>query len=106
MRKKEIRGIMHDLLAYYEWRNPLSKFSVDVDFEVDLLSGEISREGGDDIYRFFKAKVEWFLNRVSELKGNLEDFESAKIFVTSDGEKVVILYKGEKFEKEFVIQKY
>ncbi|MFW6283024.1 MAG: hypothetical protein ACOC1P_03155 [Minisyncoccales bacterium] len=100
MRKKDINGIINDLLCLNDYKNPLELFFIDKKVEVDLINGEISGIERDSLWEFHKEKIKWFKKRVNELNGNLEDFQEAKIFVHGAIEKIVIIFKGKKFTKQ------
>lgn len=100
MRANEIKGIIHDLINLESWRNPISW--IKNRFEIDLISGKINYLGEDDVSAFYKEKRQWFVDRVKKLKGDLKEFQYARIVLYGAKEKVEISYKGKKFEKDIV----
>lgn len=105
MRKNDIKGIVHDLLHIFDWRNPLERFTIKNKFVIDLVSGEIDYVEEDDLNRIYNEKREWFIERVENLGGNLEDFDKAIISVFGNKEKVEIVYKGKEFKDELVYER-
>ena len=102
MRKNQIKGILHDLLRFGDWKNPLEYAELKKKVEVNLINGVISKYEDEDIFEFFNDKVRWFKDRVEKLGGNLSDFHSAKIFLEGLTEKVEVVYKEEKFSDSIV----
>jgi hypothetical protein len=103
MRKKDIKGIAHDLINYRRDFNPVAnKIFLIPRLEVNLITGEIFYPEEDDVYEFYKSKLDWFLRRISTLGGDVKHFNLAKIVVEGSREKVFIMYRGEKFEEEIV----
>lgn len=102
MKASEIKGIAHDLLNLNDWKNPLDRVWIKEKFEFNLITGEANYEEKDSLHYFYRAKRMWFLKRISELKGDLKDFELAKIIVFGAKERIEIIYKGKKFSDEVV----
>ena len=103
MRKKDIPGILNDLLNYLDYQSPITHYFVESPIKVNLLTGELSREEEDrDSYNFYKNKIKWFQERIEKLKGNLSDFEFAELTDFGHSEEIKIIYKGKLFEKKFV----
>lgn len=75
MRKKDVNGIVHDLLHYLVWRNPLK----------NILLHE---------------KIDWFWYRIKYLKEDINEFKEAKIIISGAKEKVKIIYKDSEFTGE------
>lgn len=103
MKASEIKGIIHDILFLNDWKNPLQRFFIKNKFEIDLISGKIDYFGVEDSLTELYTEIhKWFLKRVKDLKGDLNDFDKAVICVFGKKEKIEIEYKGKKFEKEIV----
>jgi len=102
VRKNQIKGIINDLLDLNGYRNPLGKISLKNKLEANLLTKELLSVDEDDVYKFYLEKISWFHNRIKELKGNLKDFEEAKIIASLNKETIKITYKGEKFSDRVV----
>jgi hypothetical protein len=95
MKKKEIKGIIHDLLELRGWKNPLENIFVDRKIEVNLLTGEIFGLEQDSLWKLYKEKSEWFKNRVGSA---IKDFEEAKILAYGAEEKIKIVFREKTFE--------
>lgn len=104
MRKKDINGLINDILGYLGWRNPLSRIFLPRKVEVDLLSKEVLGVDKDDIFKFYHEKINWFHNRIKYLKGELKDFKKAKIEVYGAKEKIKIIYKGSQYSDEVIFK--
>lgn len=104
MRANEVEGIIHDLLNLNDWKNPLNHIWLNNKFEINLLKGKITYSGEDDLSDFYKDKMKWFAEKVKKLKGNLKDFGRVNIVVYGTKEKIEIIYKGKKFEKERIYE--
>lgn len=102
MRKKDVRGMVNDLLHLNEDFNPLDNITLKDKLEANLVTGEIFYVDEDDVYKFYKQKVFWFKDRVEILNGNLGDFKKARILVHLNKETVKINYKGEEFSESRV----
>ncbi len=102
MRKNQVKGIINDLLNLEDWKNPLQIFFIENKFKINLLNGEIEYLEEDSVSELYKEKINWFIERIKNLKGDLKDFEKAEIVVFGKKEKIEIVYKGEKFEGEVV----
>lgn len=103
MRKKDINGIINDLMELISWRNPVHDnmaFSfIGNKLTLNLLTGKIEYPEEDSLTKLYREKRDWFVKRVHNLGGKLSDFEEATIIVFGAKEKVKIRYKGEVFEK-------
>ena len=99
MKKREIKGLMHDLLRYLDWRNPASRVFIGKKLEVDLLTKEVFCDE-DDVFRFYHEKIDWFHLRLKQLNANLDYFSKAQIIVDSVKEKIDIVYKDEGYSDE------
>ncbi|PIN89571.1 hypothetical protein COU60_03095 [Candidatus Pacearchaeota archaeon CG10_big_fil_rev_8_21_14_0_10_34_76] len=106
MRKKDVKGIIHDLLRYLEWRNPLHNLKFPGKIKVNLLSKEVIGIGEDSLWKMYHEKIEWFHWRLNQLNANLEDFTKARITISGTTEKVEIIYKGENFTDKISFQPY
>ncbi|MCR4327717.1 MAG: hypothetical protein NUV46_04005 [Nanoarchaeota archaeon] len=104
MRIKEIKGIVNDLMNVSSWKNPLSLLPVQPDkkYEINLPTGKLNVDFEDSITEYLIEKYKWFINRVKNLKGNLNDFEEARIIIYIRKEKVKIKYKKKNFEDEII----
>lgn len=71
--------------------------------ELDLITGEGNWDEEDSLTELLEEKRGWFLDRIKSLKGDIKDFQKAKIIVFVAKEKVKIKYKGKEFEKERVL---
>ena len=106
MKQNQIEGIVHDVLHYMSYENPLNHVFAKHKFEINLINGSVSYFGEDSICDFYRKKREWFAKRVTQLKGRLRDFKRAKINVYGAKEKVEITYHGKKFSKEFTYESF
>ena len=104
MRKNQTPGIVNDLLNFREYENPLNQVWIKNKLDVNLKNGKIIYPERDSLYDFYGYKRKWFMGRVKKLKGNLADFEEARIIVFGKKEKIMIKYKGKTFENEFVYE--
>jgi len=77
MKKKEIKGLIHDLLDLRIWRHPLELIFLNRKVEVNLLTGEVLGLDEDSLWELYKEKEAWFKERVGE---DISHFEEAKIF--------------------------
>jgi hypothetical protein len=103
--RKKIKSILHDLKEVYDYKNPLSIMNFSGSFKIDLISGQVIYQGEDDsLKEVYEIKRSWFVSRIKELKGNLEDFEKAEILIESMKEKIVLIYKGERFESSKIFK--
>jgi hypothetical protein len=102
MRKNQISGVIHDILGYLEYRSPISRIFLGIKIEVNLLNKEIFGVDEDDIFKCYHEKIDWFHNRIKNLKGNLKDFKKAKLYVYGAKEKVEITYKDSDFSNEII----
>ena len=103
MKANEVKGIVHDLIYLRDWQNPMERFFIENRFKINLITGDYDYEGEEDsITELYKEKRDWFIDRVKDLNGDLKDFEKAEISVYGKKESVEIIYKGKKFEKDFV----
>lgn len=101
MRKKDIQGIVNDLINLEAWKNPLYWAFVRERRTFDLLSKKIApEEKGDSISELMEDKRAWFQERIKNLKGNLNDFKKATITVSGFIEKIEIIYNKETFFQE------
>ena len=100
MRKKDINGIMNDLLFLSDWKNPIQLFFIDNKVEVDLINEKISDFENTSLWELYQEKIKWFKERIKKLNGNLEDFQEAKIFTHGSIEKIKIIFKGKEFSKQ------
>lgn len=104
MRKKDVNGILHDLLELDCWWNPSRIFFIDKRVEINLLTGNCSDSSGSTLAKLLQSKREWFVDRVLSLGGCLEDFEKAVIIVYGTRERIEFIYKGEEFCRDFVVE--
>ncbi len=102
MRKNQIKGVVHDFLWLYEYRTPLLRNSFSNKLKLNLLTGEIIGTDNEELIKFYKEKRKWFKNRIKKLKGNLKDFDSAKVLIFGNTEKIEILYKGKSYSGKLV----
>lgn len=100
MKNKDIKGVIHDLSDFCDWKNPLNNLWIKKIYKIDLIKGKINLTGEDSIISFLKNKRKWFKERIKKLNGNLKDFEKAIITIKGAKEKIEIAYKGNKFKKE------
>ncbi len=100
MKINQIQGIVNSLLGLSAWRNPLALIKARKKLKINLLSGKMKYGGEDDLSALYKEKREWFLKRIKDLNGNLEDFNEAKISISGNKEKIRIKYKGKVFKTE------
>ena len=102
MRKSDINGILNDLVDLNNWVNPIAKIKIPFRFEIDLLTGKTNQNQNeiDSLTYFYNAKRKWFLDRIEKLGGVLEDFQEAKIIAFENKEKIILVYKNERYEKE------
>lgn len=107
MKANQIKGIVNDLLDINSYRHPLKIIFLDKKFEINLIDGKMTYvedySGKDSLAEFYNEKREFFLRRIKDLKGNIKDFEEAKIIVFGKKEKAVIKYKGKLSDKEVII---
>lgn len=103
MRKKEIKGLVHDLLHYLEWRNPLKDIFLKKKIEVDLISKEVIGSSEDDLFDFYHEKIDWFHDKIKATKTDMSDFKEAKIIVFGSKEEVKIIFKDSEFTGNLVI---
>jgi hypothetical protein len=96
MRKSEIKGIINDLLDLGSCENPLDRSDNLGEIEVNLLKKEISYPEHDEVYNFYKKKIEWFNERIDRFGGR-PGFQIAKIFVSGRSERVEIVFMNETF---------
>jgi hypothetical protein len=101
MRRKDIGGIVNDLIELRCWWNPARMFWIEERIVFDLLTGVSNGLPTSTLHKLMRAKRDWFLRRVRSLDGDLEDFERAEIVVYGMKEVVSLVYGGELFEKEF-----
>jgi hypothetical protein len=101
MRKKDINGIINDLLELGNWRHPMEIVWVPKKFETNLITGKTNASGS--LKEFYEEKSEWFKKRIKNLGGNLKDFTEAKIIIFGAKEKIKLIYKDEEFVKEKII---
>lgn len=101
MRKNQIKGIINDFLDFNKEHSPLNHISINYKLELDLKSNKFNISHEDDVVRFYRNKSKWLLNRIDKLKGDIRDFEIIKIIALKRKEKLIIVYEGEKFEREF-----
>ncbi len=102
MTQGEVKSIVHDLIKFQDWQNPLQNFWSERKIEFNLLTGEVNVSEEDSFIEYCKNKRKWFIDRVKKLKGNVKDFEGAKIILFGAKEKVIIKYKGKLFEEEMI----
>jgi len=100
MKITDINGLMHDLIGLHDWQNPLDRIWIKEKFEIDLINAKHNYPEEDSVVEFFEKKSKWFMDRIKKLKGDLTDFKKAVIKVYGAKEKVEIIYKGKRFEKE------
>jgi len=100
MRKKDINGILYDILDLRNWETPLNYFSIPYKVEINLLTGKLNVVEEDNVTNLLKEKRKWFKERVRKLKGRLSDFEKAKIIIFGAKEKIEINFKDTEFKKE------
>ena len=102
MKKNQIKSIVNDILELENWANPLNEIFSKEKYEMNLLTGKRNFPGKDSITELLLRKRKWFVNRIKNLKGNLKDFEKAKITVNKNKESVEIIYQGRKFEDKTI----
>lgn len=109
MRSNQVKGIVHDLIEFRDYWNPLSrtpvsKFFKNTNLKIDLLTGKIipSAREEDSLTDLLKEKRKWFVNFIKKNKAKLSDFDKATITIISKKEKINIEYKGKKYSKEKV----
>ena len=100
MRYKDINSIVHDLTETLDYKNPLNIVSIPKDVKIDLITGKLNVSEKDDVSEILEKKRKWFLRRLDILKGDIDDFSVAKIIISKFKQKVVIVYKGRRFERE------
>jgi len=106
MKQNQVEGIVHDVLYYMSYENPLNHVFAKHKFEINLINGSVDYPQEDSISDFYRKKREWFAKRVARLKGRLGNFKKAKINVYGAKEKVEINYRGKKFAKEFTYDSF
>ncbi len=106
MRKKDINGIVNDLLDLRSWENPLNFLYVNPIIEFNLLSGSCSQDEDDSFTELLEEKRKWFLDRVASLNGSVGDFQEAKIIIKARQEIVELTYRGDVFMKKKVFWKF
>ena len=104
MKSGQVGSIVHDIIYFRDWKNPLNHVRLGRKIEFDLLTGESNVDEEDSITEMCKNKREWFLDRLKKFNSKIEDFEEAKIVFFRAKEKVIIRYKGKLFEKERVYE--
>jgi len=102
MKSKEVKGIVHDLIHLGEDFNPMNYIWIKKRFEVDLIKGKKSQIEEDSLTEFYDKKIKWFKERVKNLRGDLKDFQKARIIVFGAKEKIEIFYKDKDFSEEAV----
>jgi hypothetical protein len=98
MRTNQIQGIINDLIHLGEDFNPLIWVWIKEKFDFNLIGKK--NFGKDSLAEFYEMKKNWFINRVKKLKGNIDDFQKAKIHVFGKKEKIEIVYKNKEFSNE------
>lgn len=104
MRKSEINGVITELLNVYKDKNPLDYSDNVGNIEVNLLKKEIDYPLHDDVYEFYKKKMEWFNERIDRFGGR-PGFQIAKLFVVGKTEKVEIVFMNDTFLGELKHEK-
>ena len=101
MRISQIQGIVNDFLHFKEEISPLNYISIKYKLIIDLKENTSNYPKEDDVVLFYRKKAKWLLDRIDKLGENVKDFEEIRIIVLKRKEKLIMVYKGEKFEKEF-----
>ena len=98
MRANQVKGIVNDLVHVSEDFNPMNWVWLKEKRNFDLL-GKRSF-GKDSLAKLYEMKRNWFLERIKKLKGNLSDFQKAKIYIFGKKEKIEVVYKNQIFSNE------
>ncbi len=98
MRANQVKGIVNDLVHVSEDFNPMNWVWLKEKRNFDLL-GKRSF-GKDSLAKLYEMKRNWFLERIKKLKGNLNDFQKAKIHIFGKKEKIEVVYKNQIFSNE------
>jgi len=104
MRINQIPGIINDLLDLESWHHPLDNIFPTKKYEINLLTGKQNILEEDSITKLLDSKRKWFVKRIQNLNGKFEDFAKAKIKIFGVKEKVEIIYKDKKFNKEHLFK--
>ena len=100
MKKKEMQGIVNDLVELRSWRNPLKRISVKGKATLNLLTRNVSGpiHEKDSLGKLLKEKLEWFKERMIKEGIDTSFISEAKIIINRCTENAKIIYKGKEFK--------
>jgi len=100
MKTNQIKSIVHDLIEFNDWKNPIGRVKLSRKYKINLLTGKLNLKETDSITELLEEKRKWFKKRIEDLKGDLNNFQKAEIIIKNKQEKVSIIYKQKLFEKQ------
>jgi hypothetical protein len=102
MKIGHVQSLLHDLIEFENYKNPLNYIWIKKKIEFNMLTGEFSGDDNDSFKELYEFKRRWFLKRLKKLNGKLKDFKKIRFIVFGAREKITIKYKDKSFENEKV----
>ena len=94
-----MKNILDSLINLNIWKHPMETVDYPSEAKINLLTGKITCEGKDSVTEFLEEKYEWFIDRIKDLNGDLNDFKKAEIKISGKKETVKLIYKEKEFGK-------